>query len=118
MAGIDLDTIAQLDETAEGVEETLGAFSRFDCEIRSGGVADEERVAGQHEPRIGTTRAVDDCEAAVLGPVAGRVDAPEHDVADRDLVPVLQRVVRVLRLGRGMDAHRDAVLERKPSVAG
>ena len=97
VAGIDLDAVAELDEAAERVEEPLGALARLDREIRPGGVADEERVAGQHEPRIGPARAVDDGEAAVLGPVAGRVDAAQHDVADRDLVAVLHRVVRVLR---------------------
>ena len=118
MTGIDLDAVAELDEPAEGVEETLGALSRLDCEIRSRGIPDEERVAGQHEPRIRSPGAVDDGEATVLRPVAGRVDAAERDVAHGDLVSVLHRVVRVLRLGRRVDAHRDAVLERKPSVAG
>ena len=35
-----------------------------------------------------------------------------------DLVAVLQRVVRVLRLRDRMDAAREAVLEREPSVPG
>ena len=39
-------------------------------------------------------------------------------VAERDLVAVLHRVVRVLGLGRRVDAHRDAVLEREAAVPG
>ena len=118
MAGIDLDAVAELDQAAKRVEEALGALARLDREVRSGRVPDEERVAGQHEPGIRPSRAVDDGETAVLGPVAGCVDAAEHDVADGDLVAVLHRIVRILRLGRGVDAHRDAVLERQPAVAG
>ena len=54
----------------------------------------------------------------MLRPVAGRVDAAEHDVAELDLGAVLHRVVRVLGFREGMDADRQVVLEREPSVAG
>ena len=47
----------------------------------------------------------------------GRVDASQHDLTHRDLVPVLQRVVRMRGLCRGMDADGDVVLEREPAVA-
>ena len=116
MAGVDLDAVAELDEPAQRVEETLGALARLDREVGPRGVADEERVAGEDDPRIGPAREVADREAAVLGPVPGRVDAAQDDVAERDLVAVLERVVRVLGLGGRMDAHRDAVLEREPPV--
>jgi hypothetical protein len=46
------------------------------------------------------------------------VDAPQHDLARRDLVAVLQRVVRVRGLGCGVNAHRNAVLQCEPPVAG
>ena len=59
---------------------------------------------------------VDDREAAVLRPVARRVDAAEDDVAERDLVAVLQRIVRILGLRRRMDADGEVVLEREPAV--
>ena len=56
--------------------------------------------------------------AAVLGPVAGRVQHANRERADRDFLPVLDRIERELRLGERMDAHRDAVLERQAAVAG
>ena len=117
MAGIDLDAVAELDEPAQRVEEPLGALARLDREVRPRGVSDEQRVAGEDDPRIVAARAVAHREAAVLGPVAGRVDAAKHDVAERDLVAVRERVVRVLGVRGRMDAHRDAVLEREPPVS-
>ena len=116
MAGVHLDAVAELDEPAERVEETLGAFARLDREVWTRGVADEQRVAGEDDPRLRSTRPVADCEAAVLRAMSWRVDAPKDDVAEGDLVAVLHRVVWVLRLGGRMDAHGGAVLEREPSV--
>ena len=116
MAGVDLDAVAELDEPAQRVKETLGAFARLDREVGSRSVADEERVAGEDDPRLRPAREVADREAAVLRPVTWRVDAAKDDVAERDLVAVLHRVVRVLRLGGRMDADGGAVLEREPPV--
>ncbi len=86
---------------------------------RSGraGIADEERVAGEDEPRLVAAGAVDHREAAVLGPVARRVDRAQDDVADLDLCPVLERLVREGRPGLLVDADRDAVLEREAAVS-
>jgi hypothetical protein len=53
----------------------------------------------------------------VLGPVPGSVDAPEHDLTERDLVAVLLRLVGVLGFRGEMDADRKIVLERKTPVA-
>ncbi len=116
MTRVDLDAVPELDQAPQRVEEALGALARLHREVGPGGVSDEQRVAGEHEPGLRGPRAVDDCEAAVLRPVAGRVDAPEHDLAERDLVAVLQRVVRILGLCGGMDADGKAVLEREPAV--
>ena len=96
MPGVHLDAVAELDEPPERVEEALGALAGLDREVGPRGVSDEERVAGQDDPRLGSARQVAHREAAVLGPVAGRVDAAQDDVAEDDLVAVLQRVVRVL----------------------
>ena len=52
MARVDLDAVAELDEPAQRVEEALGALAGLDREVRSRGVADEERVAGEDDPRI------------------------------------------------------------------
>ena len=116
MTGVDLDPVPELDEAPQRVEETLCSLARVNREIGPGGVSDEQRVAGEHEPGLRGPRAVDDREAAVLRPVAGRMDAPEDDLAERDLAAVLQRIVRVLGLRRGMDADGQVVLERKPAM--
>ncbi len=118
MARIDLDAVAELGQPAQAVEEPLGARDRLDGEIGPRGVADEQRVAGEHEPRLRAARAVDDGERAVLRPVTGRVDRPDDDVAELDLCPVHERLVRVRGRGRLVHPHRQTVLERQPSVPG
>jgi len=117
VAGVDLDAVAELDEAAQRVEEAFGPLARLDRQVRPGGVADEERVAGQHEPRLRPARAVDDGDAAVLRAVARRVDAAQDDLSEGDLVAVLHRIVRVLGAGERVHAHRQAVLEREAPVA-
>ena len=104
VAGEHLDAVGELEQPAERVEEPLGALVPPDREIGPGGVADEQRVAGEHEPRLVAARVVDDREAAVLRPVAGRMDDAERDGADRDLVTVAHRVVRVVDAGVGVHA--------------
>jgi hypothetical protein len=44
------------------------------------------------------------------------VDRPDDDLAEVDLRPVLERLVRERGSGRSVDADRDAVLERKSAV--
>src|SRR5256885_11735197 len=92
VAGEDLDAVAELDEPAQAVEHALGALLRFDREIRTSRIADEERVAGQDEPRVVAAGAVDHREAAVLGPVPRRVDRAEDDLADPRLRPAPGRL--------------------------
>src|SRR3954449_7634392 len=116
VTGEDLDAVAELDEPAQAVEQALGSFPRLDREVGTPRVADEERVTGEDEPRFVAPRAVDHREAAVLGAVPRRVDRAEHDVADLDLAPVLERLVRERRLGFPVDADRDPELEREASV--
>ena len=85
------------------VEQALGALARLDREIGPGRVADEQRVAGEDEPGLVGATAVGDREAAVLRPVAGRVDARGSRRRRARSRAVLQRVVRELGLGGGMD---------------
>ena len=47
----------ELEQPAQRVEEPLGALARADREVGPGGVADEERVAREHEPRLVAARA-------------------------------------------------------------
>ena len=94
----------------ERMEEILGALARGDREVGSCRVADEERVAGQHE------RVVDD-ERAVLGPVARACAGRVIDTAPTcDPLAVGERLVRELGLGERVDRDRHAVLEREPAV--
>ncbi len=116
MTGVHLDAVPELDEPTQRVEEALGSLPPVDCEVGPRSVADEERVAGEDDPRVCSARPVSHCEAAVLGPMAGRVDAAKDDVAENDLVVVLHRVVRVLGCGCRMDAHRNSVLECESPV--
>ncbi len=118
MSRIHLDAVSELDEPSQRVEEALRALARLDREVGPRGISDEERVAREDDPRIVAARSIADREAAVLRPVARRVDAAKNDVAERDLRAVGHRVVRVLGVGCRMDAHRDAVLEREPPVPG
>ena len=118
MTRVHLDAVVELEQALERAVETLGAVPRIYGQVWSGRVADEERVAGEHEPRIRPARAIDHGQAAVLRPVPGRVDAAQDDVAELDLVSVLERVVRVLGFRGGMDRDRQAVLEREAAVSG
>src|SRR4029077_4181953 len=118
VTGEDLDAVPELGEPPQAVEEALGSLLCLDGEIRPSRIADEERVAGEDEPRLLRAAAVDHREAAVLGPVAGRMDRPQHDLSDADLRAVLERLVRERRFSRAVDANGDAVLERETAVTG
>ena len=118
MPGEHLDAVGELEQAVERVEEPFGALGGADRKVGPGGVADEERVARQHEPRLIAARGVGHGQAAVLGAVAGRVDHAERDRADLDRVTVDHRIARVVDLGQRVDADRDAVLEREPAVPG
>jgi hypothetical protein len=65
--GIDLDRIGQLSQPLQRVEEPFGALACLDGEVGPGRVADEQRVARQHDLLVHD-------EGAVLGPVPRRVD--------------------------------------------
>ena len=118
VAGEDLDAVRKLEQPAQRVKEPFRALLRGHREVWTRGVADEERVAGQHEPGLVGTRAVDDGEARVLGPVPGCVDGAQDDLAELQLDTVVEGVVWILGLCRAVDRHRDPVLEREPAVAG
>ena len=117
MPGEDLDAVRKLEQPAQRVKEPFRALLRGHCEVRTGGVADEERVAREHEPRLVGARAIDDGETRVLWSVPGRVDRAQDDLAELQLHTVLEAVVRILGRSRAVDRDRDAVLERQPAVA-
>ena len=102
--------VGQLGEPLQRREEVGRALARVHREVRSRGVADQERVAGQE-------MALDEI-AAVLGPVAGCVQDADRERSDPELLAVLDGVERERRLGQRVNAHRRFVLEREPSVTG
>ena len=79
---VHLDAVGQLRQPAQRMEETLRAGARLDRKVGSRRVADEQRVAGEHEPRLVAPVTIADGERAVLRPVARRVDRPDRDRAD------------------------------------
>ena len=110
MARVDLGGLRQLGQSPKGGVHALGSLAAVDREVGPGRIADQQRVAGQQVP-VGQV-------AAVLRPVARGVDDADRDVADPQLVAVLDRVERVRRLGQRVDADRQPVLEREPPVPG
>ncbi len=53
----------------------------------------------------------------MLGPVPRRVDHPQEDGSDLDLVTVMQGVVRIAGLRSGVDRDGDGVLEGEATMA-
>jgi copper transport protein len=91
------------------MEEALGAFAGVDCQIRPCGVADEERVAGQHETLVHDERAV-------LRPVSRRVQHPDRDGACLQHLTIREGLEVELGVGERMDGDGDAVLQRQTSM--
>ncbi len=111
MAGVDLVRVGELGQALQGVEQPLRTLARVHCEIGPRGVADEQRVAGQHEALV-------DDECAVLGAVTGRVEHAHGHRAGMQRLPVLERIERKLGLGQRMHRHGHAVLQREAPVPG
>ena len=65
-------------------------------------------------PREPSTTTKQQCSGRCPGVCRTRI----IDVAERDLLPVRERLVRVLGLRGGMDVDGNAVLEREPAVPG
>ena len=72
--GPDLDAVGQRQELlVQRVEDRARALLLVDGQVGPRDVADEQRVAGEHRPRLAAAGRVDQREGGVLGPVAGRV---------------------------------------------
>jgi hypothetical protein len=100
----------------EAREELAGAVHGLDRQVRPGGVADEERIAREDEPGLLGPGPVENREAAVLGPVARRVEHAESHVAEHDLLSVLERIVLVAGYRGRMNGDRGPMLEREAPV--
>ena len=111
VAGHHPQVVGQLEQAVEAVEEPLGALACLDGEIGARRGADEQRVAGEQR--------VPGEKAAVLGPVAGRVQRADARASRRRSRPrrPAPRVgyddVRV-----AVDCDRQSLLEREAAVAG
>ncbi len=83
MAGPDLAAVGQreqlLRQRAEDAARALGLLHR---QVRSRDVADEQRVAGQHRPRLVAAARVDQRERRVLRAVAGSVQRAHAQAAE------------------------------------
>jgi hypothetical protein len=103
---------------AQGSEDALRPLLPVDREVRARDVADEQRVARQHRPRLGTAGGVDQREGGVLGPVARCVQRPHPDAAELELPPVLDGLVVVVGLRVAVDVDRGPRRGHQPAVAG
>ena len=52
MARIDLDAVGQLEQALQRVEHALGSLACLDGEIRAPGIADEQGITGEQQPRL------------------------------------------------------------------
>ena len=96
----DLDVVVQGEQAImQRVEDSRRAVARLDREVGPRDVADEQRVAGQHRPRIASTSGVPQHERGVLGAMARCVHGLNLQVAYRKLPAVGERLVRILRAG-------------------
>ncbi len=117
MARKDLDPVGELEQSLQRAKEILRTLLCPDREIGASGIAHEERIPCEHEPRRVSPRAIGDREAHVLRPVTRRVEHAHKHLPDLDLGSVLERLVRVLRLGSRMNRDRHSVLEREAPVS-
>ena len=78
-AGQTSHVVGQLEQPlVQRAEDAAGALGLLDREVGPRDVADEQRVAGEHRPRLVAARGVDQREGGVLRPVAGRVQRPDR----------------------------------------
>ena len=108
----------ELEQPVERVEEPLGAFARADREVGARGVADEQRVAGEHEPRLSARELSITVRQQCSGRWPGVWITPSATSPTSISSPSSHRIVRVVDLGGRVDADRDAVLEREAAVPG
>jgi hypothetical protein len=105
--GPGLREVVELEQPPDGAEELARALLLLDGQVGPRDVADEERVAGEDEPRLAGAARVLHEVGEVLGAVARRREGPDLDVADPHHVCVPQRLVLVLdvRLRRDVDGR-------------
>ena len=100
------------------MEDPVSALLLLDRKIGPRDVADEQRVAAQHGPRLDTPRLVDQGKRRVLGPVPGRVHGADRDGAELELPAVVERLMAVVGRRQPVDVDRRAGRRSEPSVTG
>jgi hypothetical protein len=109
VTGPDLDVLAQREQLAvQRPEDPPRPLGLLDRQVRPRDVADEQRVAGQHRPRLLAAARVDQREGRVLGPVPGRVERLHDQPAELPRGAVVERLVGVVGLGRAVDVNGGA----------
>ena len=101
----------------QGAEDRARALVLVDGEVGPRDVADEQRVAGQHRPRLVAALGVDQRERRVLGPVPGRVQRAHPHAAELELPAVVERLVLVVGRGVAVDVDRRPGRRRQAAVA-
>ena len=114
----DLGEVSERQQALQRFVETSGALLLVHGKIRSGDVADEERVSRDDEPRLLAAALVRDEGRGVLGPVPRRGQRGDGNVPDRDAVAVGKRLVRKLDAGSGRDVDGRTGRLREPALAG
>ena len=102
----------------EAVEDPARALALVDGEIRPGDIADEQRVAAEHRPRLVAARAVHERERRVLRAMTRSVQRPHDQVAEFQLPTVVEWLVLVVRLGEAMHVDRRARGGSETTMAG
>jgi hypothetical protein len=102
----------------QGMEDPVGALLLLDREVGSRDVADEQRVAAEHRPRLEASRPVDQGKRRVLGPVSRRVHGADRDAAQLELPAIVERLVLIVRGRQPVDVDRRAGRRGEAAVAG
>ena len=104
---------------SERGEDLARAVLLLDREVGPCDVADEQRVAGEHGPRLGSTGGVDEREGRVLGAVPGRVErADPRRAPSSSSQPSANGSWSYCAPGAGVDVDRRAGRRGEPAVAG
>ena len=116
MGWIYLDAVGQGKHA--GVETLVeGRGGALPSEIRPAHVAHEQRVPGQHEPRLLTTRQVGHEQADAVGGMSGRVYGLDTHRADGNRLAIGNRRVRIGGLRRRVDMDAGSRLGRQRLIA-
>ena len=95
MAGVQFHIIGQAQQPlVQAVEQVVRPSPRLDRQVGPPHRADEQRVAGQHQPGSWPCARSVTSQADMLGPVAGRMQRPDLHLAQPDHIAIGERPVR------------------------